>query len=100
MSDQERRQIERRVGETDRLQLMAREAGREAARTILLSMGVDTDDGESLREFQADFAYLRRSRQASERFYGGVKISLLGAFLVALTSGAGWLITFLVTPKH
>lgn len=84
----------------DRLQEMARAAGKEAAREVLVPLGIDIDDGESFRSFSADLAYLRRSREASEKFYSGAKISFVGAVLVALTSGAGWLITFLMTPKH
>lgn len=45
--------------------------------------GIDTTDGESVREFQSDLGYLRRSRRGSEELAKWAKRSAVGAAITA-----------------
>lgn len=57
---------------------------RKLVRACLIEMGVDVADPIDM---QADFAFLRRQRQASEKFGMAVKIALLGALITAAVGG-------------
>lgn len=81
-------------------QEIAIQAGREGAAQVLMQLGINLDDGDSFRDFGADLAFLRRTREQSEKFNIGAKIALLTAFLTAIFGGFGWFLTFIWPPKH
>ena len=65
---------------------MTDDEARTIVRTCLRELGVDAADP---LETQADFAFLRRQRLASERLGIAVKLALIGA-LVSGAFGALW----------
>lgn len=67
---------------------------RKLVRACLIEMGLDVSDPIDM---QADFAFLRRQRQASEKFGMAVKIAGVGALITAAV-GALW--AGLSTPPH
>ncbi|MCG8359642.1 MAG: hypothetical protein MI920_29095 [Kiloniellales bacterium] len=63
------------------------EIDRAVHRTVqetFMVFGIDTSDSASVREFQSDLGYLRRSRQGSEELAKWAKRSAVGAGITAL----------------
>lgn len=61
-------------------------AAAKAVRTTLLSIGIDTSTGESMREHQQDMHLLRRLRVASEAKSLKIYIALIAAGLSLFNS--------------
>lgn len=58
----------------------------EAVRETLLPFGIDIHDAESLRSFQSDLEYMRRSRRGAEQVAAWTKRSAI----VLCVSGIAW----------
>ena len=56
----------------------------KSLRETFMVFGIDTTDGESLREFQSDLGYLRRSRRGSEELAKWIKRSAVGVAITGL----------------
>ncbi len=64
---------------TDEMRRIADEAAQATVREMLTAMGVDMSSPEKIIQAPVDFAYLRRSRRASERVAAGVRTAILAA---------------------
>ncbi len=62
-------------------QAIAKEAGREGAREVLVLLGVDVDNP---RETQQDFAHLHRQRLASEEVGKHVRKATIGVVVAGV----------------
>ena len=59
-------------------QAIAREAGREGARDVLRSLGIDPTDADEVRHFQANMAWVFRFRRMSERVGITIIVTVVG----------------------
>lgn len=69
---------------TEDMRRMAEEAAQATVREMLTAMGIDMSSPEKIIQAQVDFAYLRRSRRASEKVAAGVRTAVLAAFVSGL----------------
>ena len=62
---------------------LAKEAGREGAREALRALGVDIDDADEIRHFQANQAFVFRYRRMAEH----IGTAIICAIVTIITGG-------------
>lgn len=67
-TDEDKTRSTRSTMDRDRDELLAEMAAARAVRRVFLTLGVDLENSESMREWQADLAWLRQKRERSQNF--------------------------------
>ena len=70
--------------EQEQIKAIAVEASEEALQKFLLILGVDTSKAEGVLDLQKDFLYTRESRLGKEELIKKGKLTLIGAFVMAI----------------
>jgi hypothetical protein len=72
------------MSSSEEIHLIAREAGREGARELMLQLGIDVTDHDAVQAFQSDLAYVRSMREFHKIVGRKITTTFVGAFVIAV----------------